>query len=91
MARETLEKRVDNLDHRVTAVEQLPERVTALESQIVQLRGEMRSEFSAIQEEIREQGQGLRQEMRDLFAQSERHARILHEDVIGRIAALRER
>jgi len=91
MARETLEKRVDNLNQRVTAVEQLPERVTALESQIVQLRGEMRSEFSAIRGEMREQGQELRQEMRDLFAQSERHARVLHEDVIGRIAALRER
>jgi len=80
MARETLEKRVANLDRRVTAVEQLPERVAALESQIVQLRGEMRSEFSAV-----------RQEMRDLFAESGRHARVLHEDVITRIAAIRER
>jgi predicted nucleic acid-binding Zn-ribbon protein len=80
MARETLEKRVANLDRRVKAVEQLPERVAALESQIVQLRGEIRSEFSAV-----------RQEMRDLFAESERHARVLHEDVITRIAAIRER
>ena len=79
MARETLEKRVANLDRRVTAVEQLPERVAALESQIVQLRGEMRSEFSAV-----------RQEMRDLFAESGRHARVLHEVVITRIAAIRE-
>jgi hypothetical protein len=69
-----------NLDRRVKAVEQLPERVAALESQIVQLRGEMRSEFSAV-----------RQEMRDLFAESERHARVLHEDVITRIAAIHER
>jgi len=79
MALETLEKRVANLDRRVTAVEQLPERVAALESQIVQLRGEMRSEFSAV-----------RQEMRDLFAESGRHARVLHEVVITRIAAIRE-
>ena len=32
---------------------------------------------------------GLRQEMRDLFAASERHARLLQEEVIARIAKIR--
>ena len=47
MAREPLETRVDMLERRVEVLERLPERMTALESQIVRLREEMRSEFSA--------------------------------------------
>jgi hypothetical protein len=47
MPRETLQARVDRLEKRVEILEQLPKRVTALESQIVLLRDEMRSEFSA--------------------------------------------
>jgi len=105
MAQETLEKRVDRLESRIEILEQLPHRVTALESQIVQLRDEMRSEFSAtrlearsggdeirrtLREEIRAGDEGTRREMRELFAAAERHARILHEDVITRIAAIRE-
>ena len=53
MARESLEKRMDRLERRVEILEQLPERVAGVESQIVLLRDEMRSEFSAIREEIR--------------------------------------
>ena len=80
------------LERRVEILEQLPERVTALESQIVQLRDEMRSEFSATRLDLRAEiraGDGeTRREMRELFAASERHARVLHEDVIARIAAI---
>ena len=35
-------------ERRVNRLEKLPERMTALESQFVQLRTEMRDEFSAI-------------------------------------------
>ena len=45
--------KVDNLERRVTDLETLPDRITAVESQIVQLRTEMRGEFSAVREEIR--------------------------------------
>ncbi len=45
---------MDNLERRVEILEQLPDRVTALESRIVQLRDEMRSEFSATRDMIRE-------------------------------------
>jgi len=122
MAQETLEKRVDMLERRVEILEQLPERVTAVESQIVQLRDEMRSEFSATRQNVREEiragdeetrrtlreeiragdeetrrtlrgeiragDEETRREMRELFAASERHSRVLHEDVIARIAAM---
>jgi hypothetical protein len=57
----------------VEILEQLPEPVSALESQIVLLRDEMRNEFSAT---------------RDLMSNVDRYMRVLHEDVIQRIAAL---
>jgi hypothetical protein len=104
-------------------VKQLPERVTALESQIVQLRGEMRSEFSALREELHGDGgivntlreeirtgdaqviKTLREEIRagdeetrrvltermeSLYDANERHMRLLHEDLVQRIATIRE-
>jgi predicted phage gp36 major capsid-like protein len=124
MAQESSETRMDRLERRVEILEQLPERVTALESQIVLLRDEMRSEFSAIRRESRagdEQViQTLREEIRAgdeqviktlreeiragdeetrrvltermefLFDANERHMRLLHEDLVDRIARMSE-
>lgn len=67
------------LERRVEVLEQLPERVTALESQIVQLRDEMRSEFSVTRAEAHAGDEETR-----------RYMRVLHEDVITRIAVLQE-
>ena len=58
-------------------LEQLPERVTALEKQIVQLRDEMRAEFSATRADARAGDEETR-----------RFMRILHEEVIQRIQLL---
>ena len=96
---------MNRLERRVEILEQLPERVTALESQIVQLRDEMRSEFSASREEIRagdeqvittlreeiragdkETRRTLTERMESLFDENERHMRLLHEDLVERIA-----
>jgi predicted phage gp36 major capsid-like protein len=100
---------MDNLERRVETLVQLPERVTALEAQIVQLRDEMRSEFSATRAETRagdeETRRTLREEIRagdeetrrvlttrmdDLFGANERHMRVLHEDLVQRIATLKQ-
>jgi predicted nucleic acid-binding Zn-ribbon protein len=67
------------LEKRVNRLEQLPERMTALESQIVQLRRGMRDEFSAIRQEVRAGDDETRTLMR-----------VLHEDVINRISLIRE-
>ena len=75
MAQESLSKRMDKLERRAELLEQLPARVTALELQIVQLRDEMRNEFSAT---------------RALISDVDRYMRVLHEDVIQRIATLGE-
>lgn len=63
----------------MTELERLPDRISALESQIVQLRAEMREEFSAVRQEIREGDEETR-----------RFMRVLHEEVIGRIATMKE-
>jgi len=100
------------LEKRVEILEQLPKRVTALESQIVLLRDEMRSEFSAtrarddetrrlLTERMDSMSDGLTKRMDSmfevlsermvsLFDEHERHMRLLHENLIQRIATMRE-
>jgi cell division protein FtsB len=83
MAQESLEKRMDRLERRVEILERLPDRVTALESQIVLLRDEMRDGFSATRDALIER-------MESLFDSNERHMRLLHEDLVERIARMSE-
>jgi uncharacterized alpha-E superfamily protein len=83
MSPDSLEVRMDRLERRVESLEQLPERVTALETQIVHLRKEMRSEFSATRRELTDR-------MESLFETNERHMRALHEDLVQRIATINE-
>jgi hypothetical protein len=98
MTLKSLERRVEMLERRVDILEQLPERVRAVELQIVQLREDLRSEFSALRADLRVEIRGgdedtrrvLRDEMRELFADNQRQMRILHEDVISRIATIRQ-
>jgi len=85
-----LAQRVEVLETRVALLGTLPERVSAVESQIVQLRNEMRSEFSAVRQEMREGRESLRQEMRALNEDTQNQMRLLHEDVIDRIAKIGE-
>jgi vacuolar-type H+-ATPase subunit H len=63
----------------IEILERLPERVTALETQIVQLRDEMRAEFSA-----------TRTESRTSDEETRRFMQILHEDLVARIEMLGE-
>jgi len=92
MAGKSLDQRVDMLERRTEILEQLPEHVTALETQIVQLRDEMRVEFSATRAETRageeRMIQTLRQEIRDGDEETRRFMRILHEEVLERMKFL---
>ena len=123
MPRETIENRVDELERRVRNMETLPDRMTAVESQIVQLRAEMRGEFSAVREEIRAGDEETRRALGERIDETTRvlserieettrvlgerieettrvlgeridengrHMRVLHEDVIGRLAIIQE-
>lgn len=101
---EKLEKTLESLagiPDRMTAVE---DRVGSLELQILQLRTEMNEGFSALHDELRDvRGEvvSTRSDLLEvidsssrasqgLFAQTWTQMRVLHEDVISRIARLGE-
>ncbi len=80
--------RVEDLETRVTMLEQLPARVDDLTSQASQLRTEMRAELSDVRAEMGAQFSAVRAEMADQGATLGTQMRVLHEDVIGRLALL---
>jgi hypothetical protein len=82
MTRESLESRMDRLERRVEILEQLPERVRSLELQIVQLRGEMRVEFSATRDEARAGDEHVMRTLRDeIRAGDEETRRVLRDEI----------
>ena len=93
-------ERVEILERKVEALETLPERVTAVELQLVQLRNEMRTEFSAIRgeiragdeetrrslgDEIRAGDEETRRQLREGDEETRQYMRLLHEEVISRL------
>ena len=97
MPEQTLAARVENQERRLELLEALPERMGAVELQIVQLRAEMREQFSAIRQvraEIRAEGDAvrteLRKEIRDGDEETRRYMRVLHEEVLSRMANIQE-
>ena len=54
MAQQTLTNRVAILERGMESLEGLPDRVASLESQILQFRGDVRVEFSAVRREMHE-------------------------------------
>ena len=105
MNTQALKNRVEIPERTVEGLAELPDRMGALESQVSQLRTEMRVEFSAVRTEMRQLNEetrdGLRQEMRQVNEETRRelrgriedlgtHMRVLHEEVISRIALLDE-
>jgi recombinational DNA repair ATPase RecF len=98
MPQQTLAARVENQERRLELLEALPERMGAVELQIVQLRAEMREQFSAIRQElraeIRAEGDAvrteLRKEIRDGDEETRRYMRVLHEEVLSRMANIQE-
>jgi predicted phage gp36 major capsid-like protein len=101
MASRNLTERVEVLEMEVASLKEVPARMSAVESQIVQLRTEMRGEFSAVRAEMRA-GHGelraemraghdeLRAEMRALNEETKAQMRTLHEEVLDRIAKIGE-
>jgi len=77
MVEKSLEERVDMLERRVEIMERLPQHVSALETQIVQLRDEMRAEFSTTRADARAGDEETR-----------RYMRVLFEDLVERIKTI---
>jgi hypothetical protein len=104
MEKPTLTARVEILEEIVRTLETLPKRVEAVESQILHLREEMRRGFSAVRSEFSavrgkcaaiHEGTGgeftaIRQEIRDGDEETRRYMRVLHAEVLARIATIAE-
>ena len=86
MPPQTLEPRMESLEHRVDQLEQLPAKIDALTLVVSQPRTKMHAEFSAVRAEISEQGAASAGRDEALGI----HMRVLHEDVIARIALLHD-
>ena len=83
MADDALVTRVEILERKMELLENLPDRVSAVELQIVHLRSEMHKQFSVVREE-------LRTEIRAGDEETRRYMRLLHEEVLSRIATIQE-
>ena len=90
MASRNLTDRVEVLEMEVGTLKELPARVLAVESQIVQLRTDMRGEFSAVRSELRDVEGRLQQEVRALNEETKAEMRVLHEEVLDRISKIGE-
>jgi hypothetical protein len=75
--------RMEAMEGRLGVVET---RLGTVESQFVQLRTEMRVEFSAVRADIAAQGVELTGHIRE----TQREMRVLHEEVVSRIALIGE-
>ena len=82
MQERSIIERVDILEQNVETLESLPARVTAVELQLVQLRDEMRGEFSATRAE-------LRAEIHTGDEQTRREMHALHEQALALIEETR--
>src|SRR5947207_4423809 len=83
---QTIERRVESLEERVTRLEELPARVDDLTGQILQLRVEMGSEFSAVRQDLAALTMRVDAMPDEIMTQ----VRILHEDVIDRLKIIHE-
>ena len=107
MPARSLTERIEILEQKVGNLESLPDGVAAVESQILQLRSELKVEFSAIRQHLDHHDERFNQvdrrfdQVDQRFDQLENHIRegdeetrhqmrILHEEVINRIALLQE-
>ncbi len=62
-----------------------------LEERFLQWQAETRGEFSAVRHEVHRLAETLRVEIRGGDAETRRYMRVLHEEVLSRIAGLQRR
>jgi hypothetical protein len=86
MTPKTVEERVLTLETEMDGLRGLPAKVDALGLELSQFRKETRVEFSAVRAEIKAVDDGLRSQIQETC----RQMRVLHEDVIARLALIQE-
>jgi hypothetical protein len=82
MQQRSVIERIEILERKVEVLESLPERVTAVELQLVQLREEMRAEFSATRAEVRAGDEETRRTLRDEIRAGDEETRRTLRDAI---------
>ena len=90
MPPQTIERRVEKLEEQMTTLQQLPARTDALSAQISQLREDLGAKISTMDARISGTEKSLREE---ILASGDRiltRVRMLHEDVISRLAPIQE-
>jgi hypothetical protein len=87
MPQQTLAQRVLRLEGEMTDLRELPWKVEGLTQQVLQLRTDLNAGFSALRTELQAE---IRAEIRASEDETRRQMRVLHEDVISRIALLDE-
>ena len=78
------------LERQMQEMRELPERVTKLESRILQLRQEMLYEFSATRIDLRGEIAAAVTALREALSETNAHMRALHEEALSRIATIGE-
>ena len=91
MESKSLEERVTFLENEMQGLRGLLERVASLEENILQFRAEVRGEFSAVRQDMQGIVQMLRADIRAGDAETRRYMRVLHEEVLSRIANISRR
>ena len=79
------------LEEDVRELRGLHERVASLELNVLQFHAEVRAEVSAVRQDLQGAVQLLRAEIRAGDAETRRYMRVLHEEVVSRIAAVHRR
>ena len=77
-------------ERQMQEMRELPERVIRLESQVLQIRQEMRDEFSATRSGFRGELAAPVTTLSQAIADKKTHMRVLHEDTLSRIATIGE-
>jgi hypothetical protein len=105
MPQRSVIERIEILEKNVEPLQALPDRVAGVELQILQLRQEIRVEFSATREDLRAEiraGDGEnRRELRDSVQQmltvihetnqdTRRYIQVIYEDLVSRLATISE-
>ena len=89
-----LARRIKIVEQKVEGLELLPARMTALESQVLQLDIDMRAEFSAMRQEMATAISQLEERLGERISsgdeETRRYMRVLHEDVMERLSRIQE-
>ena len=84
----SLEQRVGMLEQQMQQLKDLPERVERVESQILQLRTDLKDGFSAIRGEMQELREELREDVRVGVEESQNLTKGLHAEAMQAISSL---